>query len=206
MMTKIWRLLICIGAFFICHISPAQTVVIGATSDDVAKVYGQPVGFLWRGVFYKEAPTITTGEIVFVVYRQKDDLNEYEFRISYTADTVLSRFNPIYRVSTITLITDKPIQIRGMINRLGWAKDFCQPRCKVRRIVPGVELLLIPDKHLTDWQAWTLQIYYADQQGQPMSNAMSDLDGEANVFQLSRYDYTTFPLTRSVKNGWTVGH
>jgi len=176
-----------------------QRVVIGSTSENVEKAYGPAVGYIWRGISYLQYPDTT--EPVYAIYRRKDGLNEYEFRISYWFDSRDSHLHPVARVSTITLMTDQPIQIRGMLERLGWAKDFCYAGCVIHRLIPG-EKLLLTQKGDRSFTAMTLAISTNTAYGQPIQRTLRDLESEATVFQLAPFDYSTVAVMRKVKGGW----
>lgn len=177
----------------------AQLVLLGSSSDDVAKSYGPALGYFWRGTIYQDYPA--TDEVVYFVYRQKDAINEYEYRISYYVDNTESNLHPTYRVATITMLTDQPVVIRQMLERLTWAKGFCYGGCDVRRLVPGNSIFLTRrgDKSFT---APTIQAFMNRPDGEPLDRRVHDLDSFATAFILSPYDYSTFPLMLSVKGGW----
>ena len=193
------------AALLFCRIAslaqsfPQVPLNLGSTFQQVAALYGDPVGFFWRGQFYTTAPE--TQERVYVVYRHEEERNEYEFRISYAPDISQSNLHPTLRIDAVVMLTDKPVKVREGLLRMPGAYEFCRPECMVRRLVPGQSVLL-KRRGDRDFVTPAIQAFMRTPDGLPTPNTMHDLDSFANCFILDTIDFSNLPLTRDAKQKW----
>lgn len=132
---------------------PSMVSLMGESRENVEKVVGQTKdcyepksGRHFRGQDECLAARKVYGLIWDVFYR-KDTSNEYEIRLSWSADTTSSRLHPTLRLGAVWLILDKPMTIDKLLPSLQEARHLCSSECTIRSENIGKqEIIVFPEK------------------------------------------------------------